>query len=136
MLLKAKKELLLINPSITGFNIGMNKGKDAGQTVFHCHVHLIPRRKGDVDNPTGGVRNVIPGKGNVIFVPPFATFVLLIILLGKFELKTDPMNNVFGILAGLYFKLTEYPPEMNGNGSNTMQRSVTELRILLSNDKT
>ena len=64
LLLKAKNELLLIDPSITGFNIGTNNGKDAGQTIFHCHVHLIPRRKGDVDNPTGGVRNVIPGKGN------------------------------------------------------------------------
>jgi len=64
LLLKAKKELQLIDPSISGFNIGMNNGKDAGQTVFHCHVHLIPRRKGDVDDPTGGVRNLIPGKGN------------------------------------------------------------------------
>lgn len=64
LLLKAKNELLLIDPSITGFNIGTNNGKDAGQTIFHCHVHLIPRRKGDVDDPTGGVRNVIPGKGN------------------------------------------------------------------------
>lgn len=56
----------------------------------------------------------------VIFVHPFATFVLLIILFGKFELKTDPINNVLGIFIRLYFKLTEYPPEMNGNGSNTM----------------
>ena len=36
----------------------------AGQTVFHCHVHLIPRRKGDVKNPRGGVRHVISGKGD------------------------------------------------------------------------
>jgi diadenosine tetraphosphate (Ap4A) HIT family hydrolase len=63
LLLKAKQELLLIDPSITGFNIGINNGKVAGQTVFHCHVHLIPRRNGDVEDPTGGVRNVIPGKG-------------------------------------------------------------------------
>lgn len=47
------------DPSITGFNIGMNCGKDAGQTVMHCHIHLIPRRKGDVDDPRGGVRGVI-----------------------------------------------------------------------------
>ena len=46
--------------SITGFNIGINDGKDAGQTVMHCHIHLIPRRKGDVKNPRGGVRGVIP----------------------------------------------------------------------------
>ena len=46
----------------SGFNIGMNCGQDAGQTVFHCHVHLIPRRKGDMDEPKGGVRGVIPNK--------------------------------------------------------------------------
>jgi diadenosine tetraphosphate (Ap4A) HIT family hydrolase len=50
------------DPAVTGFNIGMNAGRSAGQTVFHCHVHLIPRREGDVDNPEGGVRGVIPGK--------------------------------------------------------------------------
>jgi diadenosine tetraphosphate (Ap4A) HIT family hydrolase len=49
--------------SIEGFNIGMNCGEVAGQTIFHCHVHLIPRRKGDVENPRGGVRHVIAGKG-------------------------------------------------------------------------
>jgi diadenosine tetraphosphate (Ap4A) HIT family hydrolase len=42
----------------------MNSGADAGQTIFHCHIHLIPRRKGDVDNPRGGVRHTIPGKGH------------------------------------------------------------------------
>ena len=49
--------------SIEAFNIGMNCGEVAGQTIFHCHVHLIPRRSGDVENPRGGVRHVIPGKG-------------------------------------------------------------------------
>ena len=43
-----------------GFNIGINAGEAAGQTVFHLHFHLIPRRKGDVPNPRGGVRKVIP----------------------------------------------------------------------------
>ncbi len=38
-----------------------NKGEDAGQTIFHCHIHLIPRRKGDVVEPRGGVRNIISG---------------------------------------------------------------------------
>jgi diadenosine tetraphosphate (Ap4A) HIT family hydrolase len=47
-----------------GFNIGMNYGKTAGQTVNWPHIHLIPRSTGDVDDPTGGVRNIIPGKGN------------------------------------------------------------------------
>lgn len=46
------------------FNIGMNIGEDAGQTVMYPHIHMIPRRKGDCEDPTGGVRNVIPGKGN------------------------------------------------------------------------
>jgi diadenosine tetraphosphate (Ap4A) HIT family hydrolase len=42
----------------------MNSGEAAGQTVMHCHVHLIPRRRGDVADPRGGVRHVIPGKGS------------------------------------------------------------------------
>ena len=51
------------DPTIDGFNIGMNCGETAGQTIFHCHVNLIPRRKGDVENPRGGVRHMIAGKG-------------------------------------------------------------------------
>ena len=51
------------DPAIAGFNVGINAGEAAGQTVHHCHVHLIPRRTGDVEQPRGGVRNVIPGKG-------------------------------------------------------------------------
>lgn len=47
-----------------GFNIGLNEGAAAGQTIFHVHIHVIPRYQGDVEDPTGGVRNVIPGKGN------------------------------------------------------------------------
>jgi diadenosine tetraphosphate (Ap4A) HIT family hydrolase len=49
--------------SVVGFNIGMNVGAAAGQTIFHCHIHLIPRRAGDVENPRGGVRWVIPRRG-------------------------------------------------------------------------
>lgn len=47
-----------------GFNIGMNYGETAGQTVPWPHIHLIPRQTGDVADPVGGVRNIIPGKGN------------------------------------------------------------------------
>ena len=47
---------------VEGFNIGTNAGSVAGQTIMHCHIHLIPRRKGDVENPQGGVRGVIPLK--------------------------------------------------------------------------
>ena len=55
--------LLAEDHTIEGFNIGMNCGEVAGQTIFHCHIHLIPRRRGDVENPRGGVRHLIPGKG-------------------------------------------------------------------------
>ena len=48
--------------TVTGFNIGVNVGKTAGQSIPHVHVHLIPRRQGDVENPQGGVRGVIPNK--------------------------------------------------------------------------
>lgn len=51
------------DPTITGFNLGVNDGIDAGQTIMHCHIHLIPRRKGDVTDPRGGIRHVIPEKG-------------------------------------------------------------------------
>lgn len=47
-----------------GFNIGQNVGEAAGQTVMYPHVHMIPRRNGDVEDPRGGVRHVIPEKGN------------------------------------------------------------------------
>jgi len=47
-----------------GFNIGINWGEAAGQTVMYPHVHLIPRRKGDMEDPRGGVRHVIPERGN------------------------------------------------------------------------
>jgi diadenosine tetraphosphate (Ap4A) HIT family hydrolase len=49
---------------ITGFNIGVNNGETAGQTIFHLHIHLIPRFEGDVENPVGGVRFVIPQRAN------------------------------------------------------------------------
>ena len=52
--------------SVQGFNIGMNCGEVAGQSVWHCHIHLIPRREGDVKNPRGGVRTVISGKGDYL----------------------------------------------------------------------
>ena len=61
---KTKQYIELEDKSVKGFNIGMNSGEVAGQTIFHCHIHLIPRRVGDVRNPRGGVRHLIPGKGN------------------------------------------------------------------------
>ena len=62
ILKKQKKELQNLDKTITGFNVGVNIGKDAGQSIMHCHIHLIPRRKGDVEDPRGGVRGVIPEK--------------------------------------------------------------------------
>jgi ATP adenylyltransferase len=63
LLTEQKGALEQADDSIDGFNVGMNCGESAGQTVFHCHVHFIPRRAGDVDEPRGGVRNTIPGEG-------------------------------------------------------------------------
>jgi len=63
LLKKIKQDIQTEDASVDGFNIGMNAGLSAGQTVFHCHIHLIPRRTGDVENPRGGVRHTIPGKG-------------------------------------------------------------------------
>ena len=62
ILKKQKKLLSDLDKEISGFNVGINIGKDAGQSIMHCHIHLIPRREGDVDNPQGGVRSVIPKK--------------------------------------------------------------------------
>lgn len=57
------KELIEQEYRPDGYNIGMNCGEAAGQTVFHFHCHLIPRYKGDIENPSGGVRHCIPLKG-------------------------------------------------------------------------
>ena len=63
-LVRHVKDLLEEQFKPQGFNVGANCGHAAGQTVFHAHIHLIPRYTGDVPNPRGGVRNIIPGKGN------------------------------------------------------------------------
>ena len=57
-----KKEILEKDKSVKGFNLGTNIGKSSGQSIYHCHLHLIPRRENDVENPQGGVRSVIPDK--------------------------------------------------------------------------
>ena len=62
ILKKEKQSLLNLDKKITAFNVGVNSGKDAGQSIMHCHIHLIPRRKGDIENPRGGVRGVIASK--------------------------------------------------------------------------
>ena len=61
---RRKRQLTQADSRITGFNFGVNSGASAGQTIFHCHFHLIPRRNGDMADPTGGVRGVIPEKMN------------------------------------------------------------------------
>ena len=63
---KIKKKIQNEDKTVDGFNIGTNSGIVAGQSIMHCHIHLIPRRKGDVDNPQGGVRGVIPSKQHYI----------------------------------------------------------------------
>lgn len=59
---KLKDRITADDPTVSGFNLGTNAGTSAGQTVFHAHIHLIPRRDGDTDHPRGGVRGVMPGK--------------------------------------------------------------------------
>ena len=66
LLKKLKKKLEIIDDTIEGFNVGSNSGKTAGQSINHCHIHLIPRRSGDVDNPQGGVRSVIASKQHYV----------------------------------------------------------------------
>jgi diadenosine tetraphosphate (Ap4A) HIT family hydrolase len=61
-LIKSARDRIDRSLQPAGYNIGVNVGRDAGQTVMHVHVHLIPRYPGDSDDPTGGVRAVIPGK--------------------------------------------------------------------------
>jgi diadenosine tetraphosphate (Ap4A) HIT family hydrolase len=60
----AEGEYLIQKKQCDAFNVGMNMGTAAGQTVMYPHVHLIPRRNGDVADPVGGVRGVIPGQAN------------------------------------------------------------------------
>ncbi len=62
LIIKIKNEILAKDKSVKAFNIGTNAGKISGQSIMHCHIHLIPRREGDVENPQGGVRSVIPKK--------------------------------------------------------------------------
>lgn len=62
LLEQQRKLVLQLDSAVSAFNVGFNAGADAGQTIFHCHMHLIPRRHGDVEEPRGGVRGVIPAK--------------------------------------------------------------------------
>ena len=57
-----RQKILEMDVTVKAFNIGINAGEESGQTIFHCHIHFIPRRKGDVKDPRGGVRGVIPNK--------------------------------------------------------------------------
>ncbi|MFM8803267.1 MAG: HIT family protein, partial [Planctomycetia bacterium] len=59
-----------LDPKPDGYNVGFNAGAAAGQTVPHVHVHVIPRYVGDMGDPRGGVRHVIPGKGNYLAGSP------------------------------------------------------------------
>ena len=61
--IRISKQFLQNTYGDTDYNIGMNCGEYAGQTVFHFHCHILPRRKGDVDDPRGGVRHSVIGNG-------------------------------------------------------------------------
>ncbi|MBU0969392.1 MAG: HIT family protein [Proteobacteria bacterium] len=62
MIVSLRRQILTEDDTVTGFNIGINCGGDAGQTIFHAHIHLIPRRNRDTPSPRGGVRGVVPDK--------------------------------------------------------------------------
>ena len=62
LLSRQRQSIMHEDKTVTGFNVGVNAGKSAGQTVFYVHIHLIPRRNGDVEEPRGGIRGVIPRK--------------------------------------------------------------------------
>jgi diadenosine tetraphosphate (Ap4A) HIT family hydrolase len=62
-LVRDLRDLLEVRHRTRGFNIGVNCGETAGQTIPHAHIHLIPRYPGDVPDPRGGIRHIIPGKG-------------------------------------------------------------------------
>ena len=64
MLVRQVKDVLQKKFKPQGFNVGVNCGEAAGQSVFHAHIHVIPRYTGDVPMPRGGVRNLMPGKGS------------------------------------------------------------------------
>jgi len=64
LLSSVKEKVTKDDSTISGFNIGINELESAGQTIPHCHIHLIPRRDGDLKHPEGGIRHVIPEKGN------------------------------------------------------------------------
>ena len=62
LLMEMRADITKADSDVCGFNVGTNIGTEAGQTVLHCDLHVIPRRKGDIDDPRGGVRGVIPDK--------------------------------------------------------------------------
>ena len=64
LLHRSRERIQQQDAKVSGFNIGMNSGKSAGQSVFHAHIHLIPRRDGDQENPQGGVRKIFPEKAH------------------------------------------------------------------------
>jgi ATP adenylyltransferase len=64
LIVEARNLVLKEDSTVSGFNVGINSGVVAGQTVMHCHTHLIPRRLGDNPNPRGGIRAVIPAKAD------------------------------------------------------------------------
>ena len=61
-----RKYIQGLDDSVKGFNLGTNSGIVAGQSIMHCHIHLIPRRNGDVENPQGGIRSVISSKQHYV----------------------------------------------------------------------
>jgi superfamily II DNA or RNA helicase/diadenosine tetraphosphate (Ap4A) HIT family hydrolase/HKD family nuclease/SOS-response transcriptional repressor LexA len=87
-----------LDPQPDGYNVGFNSGAAAGQTVPHVHVHVIPRYAGDMADPRGGVRHVIPGKGN--YLAPAEASAALALSLSTGHPQTSLWKNLVGRLPG------------------------------------
>jgi len=87
-----------------GYNVGFNSGVAAGQTVMHLHLHVIPRRSGDMDDPRGGVRHVIPSRGNYlspVAAPPEDTSGFLEKVLSLLDTGRVTSTYKYAVLLGL-----------------------------------
>ncbi|MEZ4411174.1 MAG: HIT domain-containing protein [Polyangiales bacterium] len=121
------------DPKPDGYNVGFNVGEAAGQTVMHLHVHVIPRYRGDMDDPRGGVRHVIPSKGNYLATEPRATadpaFVEKVLTLLDQSLFTATYK--FAVLLGLVDLCMEHATDRGFAPSSVTTRQLAEKVLAL-----
>ena len=99
LLLNMKSEILSVDSTVTGFNVGVNVASNTGQSIFHVHVHLIPRRNGDVERPRGGVRGINPRQARVLLLRAAAIRLaivgdLLVLTLKEVSLNLGAVDDV------------------------------------------